>query len=966
MEQQQQQQRLSVDDVLSLAGSGTTSIDCNFVNVSTVSDNRLDRTMSIMSYNMHGFNCGHRTVRDYILQDMPDIFLLQEHWLTPANLIKFDETFPQYFCFGSSAMNACVQKGVLRGRPFGGVMTLINRKLKPEVICAAERHVIVAVGNLLIINVYLPCAGSNDRNFEYEDVLNNLVTWLDQYPNYSAIIGGDFNTDLDRHSPITTLMNDFIHDNGFYRCDSLFVNNDAQSTHMCTYFNEALGVESNIDYFVVNKHVTVLSSETIDPYINLSDHRPIVIRIKYEVQEVKNVTASHGKDENCRPTKLRRLRWDHADLDLYRSITGANLSLVYEQLKDLNDNSFLEPEFIDDIYHRITDILLEGSDTAVPSCHKNFLKFWWDDDLDELKEKSIASCQIWKAAGKPRSGPIFAQFRKDKAAYKHGIKTKQRAEKEVYTNDLHEALLKKQGKTFWNCWASKFESSKKQITHVDGITDPSVIAKHFVEHFAKVCANNTSSGAARLENKYRTLRAQYTGMMHEDSKQMDTELVESVIRKLKFGKAAGLDGITTEHLKYCHAILPCILSKLFNLMLANSHVPTSFGQSYTVPVIKGNCNSFSKTLTVDDFRGVSISPVLSKVFEHCILDKFGDFLTTSDNQFGFKRHSGCAHAIYTLRSVIDYYVSYGSTVNLCSIDLSKAFDKMNHHGLFIKLMERHIPANLLLLLENWFAIGVTCVKWDTTFSGFVRLLCGIRQGGVLSPYLFAVFIDSIVDKVRSSSLGCYVKYISLSILLYADDIVLLSPSVSSLQKLLEICESELLLLDMSINVRKSHCLRIGPRFNVKCDHIVTSNGIELEWCNTVRYLGIYITSARTFSCTCSHVKQSAYRAFNSIFGKVGRIASDEVIVQLFKSKCLPILYYGIEVCPYNKSQISALQYVVTSCFGKIFNTRSKEVIDDCMLFFNCPTVSDMLSIRKCKFLNRYSQSNNLLCKIFTK
>ena len=77
---------------------------------------------------------------------------------------------------------------------------------------------------------------------------------------------------------------------------------------------------------------------------------------------------------------------------------------------------------------------------------------------------------------------------------------------------------------------------------------------------------------------------------------------------------------------------------------------------------------------------------------------------------------------------------------LCSIDLSKTFDKMNHHGLFIKLMERHIPANLLLLLENWFAIGVTCVKWDTTFSGFVRLLCGIRQGGT--------------DRVQDLGVGC--------------------------------------------------------------------------------------------------------------------------------------------------------------------------------------------------------------------
>ena len=69
-------------------------------------------------------------------------------------------------------------------------------------------------------------------------------------------------------------------------------------------------------------------------------------------------------------------------------------------------------------------------------------------------------------------------------------------------------------------------------------------------------------------------------------------------------------------------------------MLANSHVPPGFGESYTVPLLKNNCSIYSKTLTVDDFRGVSISPVLSEVFEHCILDRYSHFLllaiTSSD------------------------------------------------------------------------------------------------------------------------------------------------------------------------------------------------------------------------------------------------------------------------------------------------------------------------------------------------
>ena len=109
-----------------------------------------------------------------------------------------------------------------------------------------------------------------------------------------------------------------------------------------------------------------------------------------------------------------------------------------------------------------------------------------------------------------------------------------------------------------------------------------------------------------------------------------------------------------------------------------------------------------------------------------------------------------------------------------------AFDKMNHQGLFIKLMDRGLPNKLLVLLENWFNIGVTCVKWGSVYSAFFELSCGIRQGGVLSPYLFAVFIDSVVERVRASGIGCYVKFVCFSVILYADDIMLIAPSVTAL------------------------------------------------------------------------------------------------------------------------------------------------------------------------------------------
>ena len=199
----------------------------------------------------------------------------------------------------------------------------------------------------------------------------------------------------------------------------------------------------------------------------------------------------------------------------------------------------------------------------------------------------------------------------------------------------------------------------------------------------------------------------------------------------------------------------------------------------------------------------------------------------------------------------------GSTVNVCALDLSKAFDKMNHYGLFVTLMERQIPENLLLLLERWFSICISCVKWCNAWSSWFTLRCGIRQGGVLSPCLFAIYKDGLVKKF--SPVNIDVTYVIL-VLVYADDILLLALSVSAIQLLVSVCE-KLKWLDMSINDKKSASLHIGPRYNAKCKCITTSNGGEISWVNTLRYLGVHICVAHKFSCSICDAKKSFYRSF---------------------------------------------------------------------------------------------------------
>jgi len=111
--------------------------------------------------------------------------------------------------------------------------------------------------------------------------------------------------------------------------------------------------------------------------------------------------------------------------------------------------------------------------------------------------------------------------------------------------------------------------------------------------------------------------------------------VGKAMSDLKSGKAPDINGLTTEHLFRAHPILSLILDKLFQLILKCKLVQTGFGYSYVVPLPKSNAG-ISKVLTCEDFRGIAISPVISKLSEYCFIEKFGEYLSTDNKQFGFK------------------------------------------------------------------------------------------------------------------------------------------------------------------------------------------------------------------------------------------------------------------------------------------------------------------------------------------
>ena len=168
---------------------------------------------------------------------------------------------------------------------------------------------------------------------------------------------------------------------------------------------------------------------------------------------------------------------------------------------------------------------------------------------------------------------------------------------------------------------------------------------------------------------------------------------------------------------------------------------------------------------------------------------------------------------------------------------------------------------------------------------------------------------------------------------------------------------------MSINVKKSCSIRIGPRCNASCENLSTFEGLKLPWVDEIRYLGIYIIKFRYFKCSLDHAKRSFYGSANSIFGKIGRIASEEIVLELIKKKCIPVLLYGLEVFTLNITQQRSLNFPFTRLLMKLFKTSSTDNINDVMYYFNLYQPSKMVEWSRTKFLKRFNNSDNILCKI---
>lgn len=903
--------------------------------------------LRIISLNCHGLNAG---VISYLRKLAPstDIFLLQETWLSDATSSRLGDIFNNFIYLHSSAMEDKLSNNILTGRPFGGTAILVNKRIAhciSPIVTDTARITALCYKNssaqdLLICSVYMPWNNNSfDQRIEYDLTIGVLQSVIDRHVGCSIVAGGDFNVGLTDNNSFHNSTRQFCTINNVVWLESV------DGSINFTYHSDVNNHFSLIDHFLCSSHLVAQPKCTnilIDGD-NTSDH----LAISLVIDSLGGLT-----DKLYNQPKASRLKWDRVDPLIYQSTTSSCLSQIHfpaEALLCCTPGCTTHCDELETYYTDMVHCLSHAADVCVPSVRVGIEKQWWSPELDDLKLECIGATDLWRHVGCPRSGDINSHRIRVKLTYKNAIKEAAMNHEADLNDSLFEHLSRKDNTSFWKAWRKRFcMNNLRPIGQLNGNCGAVNILNEFSDHFSKISQPNTFDADSAYKTKVETYMS-CTAYLPSTEPIVDIATVQHCIANLNRHKAAGLDGISNEHILFAGTDFVVHVCLLFNAMLRHSFVPSDFRFGIIKPLLKSKHGDATKT---DMYRGITLAPVISKLFEGVLLAVYGDYLQSDTLQFGFKKQSSCAHALFTFTEAVKYFNSSGSKVHCAFLDASKAFDKILHYGLFVKLIDRGVPDAFLRVLVNWYSDLGCCVVWNHATGKSFPVKCGVRQGGILSPYLFAVYVDDLIDQLRRSGHGIHIENLFIGSILYADDIVLASCTCNGLQKLVDVCFNYSLLWDIVFNTRKS----LVSTFGGCCpqSRLIMLNNAPLSWVRRVTYLGC------TFICNTGRLDITPavgkfYSSLNNILSVLGKNRKEMMAIHLLKSYCLPALLYGCEVWSLTPH---TAKMAWNNSFRRIFNACWRESVNPLLYYCNELPLAYLADMRKITFYKKLLRSDN--------
>ena len=345
--------------------------------------------------------------------------------------------------------------------------------------------------------------------------------------------------------------------------------------------------------------------------------------------------------------------------------------------------------------------------------------------------------------------------------------------------------------------------------------------------------------------------------------------VHKAIRKCKAKKAPGIDKIPNEVIQ--HPNMCYLLFKLFSFCFEKHIVPSLWLKSVVRPIPKSSDKNPYVPL---NYRGISLISCIGKIYSSILDNRLISYLDENnilvDEQNGFRKSRSCEDHIFTLSSIIKDKKMKNKSVFAAFIDMSKAFDCINRSLLLYKLLKNNINGNLYLAISALYNETLSCVQINNIRTDWFVTNQGVRQGDNLSPTLFNIYINDLALELKKMNLGVTIGNLHVCILLYADDIVLISESEQNLQIMLDFVNSWCNKWQMKINNEKSKIVHFGRKTLPKTSFEFKVGCNTLEVTDSYTYLGIIFDEFLTFEKCAKTLSDLAGRALSAVISKFKR------------------------------------------------------------------------------------------------
>jgi hypothetical protein len=861
----------------------------------------------------------------------------------------------------------------VQGRPFGGMAWIFTKNLRAKIkidILSDSISILRLENQATFVGVYV---NSSNGQGEYDAVLDEITTLIRNYDQIEPLcILGDFNGDLYR-----TQRGGYWNDNALKRWyeelsetgQLLWASHQYTQRAANTY---QLGTRSStIDHvFLMNsanwarlKQVNIYmsdeeSQETLNSSTwhntNHSDHRPMEIIMSLDDKVVEKMSPNVVVTDNAH--KSNKLNWNKpAHVEMYqRELSQIIQTMKFEQRLDeinlVNAAELLETitgdlnEALNRAFKLAFEAVQEKQESKpeyLKRVEKNRNKSWWNEDLDEIHKLKKLYNQKYKESG----------FELDKLLYNHyrnlGRRMQRRSTKEVRNRKVIELAtnFKKNKRKFWAI--SKQLRNKRREVDIDISELKNIYADTFNKRDKEALGNNETR--AVLERRANSI------MRKAGSIKVNMETIQNIIQGLKNNKLGGISGVTNELIKYGEYLLTPIIAKLIEKCINYRGTPRCLNIGLLFPILKDDKESNKSTANI---RPITLSDALAIIYEKYMLLIIESQYTDHELQFGFRRDYSTNHAIFTLRETILAYRAKNKPVYACFLDFSKAFDKINRAILLRKLSE-FMDDDHWLSLFQYYSNSAIIVTNKGQKTDLIETTLGCKQGGPMSPKLFSIYVNSMIEKIAEDSNLCMIGNEKTGFLLYADDTTILCPSLDELQSVIAKVEAFCEEHDITINAKKTKCMIFGSKAQNNNAQKVKINDVELEYVNKFKYLGYWIKSNM---CCDEHVKNrkvitmaAAYKL--KALGFNTGLLSAELKSFLLSVYCRSTLQYGIENSYMNERLYKELTTAEGNIIKRALGLTKYHSTSMIINALEMEPTTTMIKIRKLAFINQLCKNH---------